>query len=44
MKRFLIIAAAAIGLAACSQTGGVEPAELQARADGLVRMTVELPQ
>jgi len=44
MKRFLIIAAAAISIVACSQTGVVEPAKLQARADGLVRMTVELPQ
>ena len=27
MKRFLMICAAAVGLAACSQTGGVEPVE-----------------
>lgn len=44
MRRFLAIVAAALSIAACSQTGGVEPAERQARADGLVRMTTELPQ
>jgi hypothetical protein len=34
MKRFLMIAAAAVGIAACSQTGGVEPLEPNAANGG----------
>ena len=47
MKRFLMIAAAAVGLAACSQTGGVEPLEPNAangaRKGGEAKIARKIP-